>query len=336
MAFVSDAASHEPRQSWLRRLLQKPTTHYVLGLLLIACASIASHALLVGSLADLDDDSTVINMSGRQRMLSEQTIRLSGELMMAKSEADIAELRGRLVRSATLMRASHGELLSRMERLSPASGERGALRSAYFGTNAPLDDQLERYFSAIDEVLATDSNAYSPTLPAYRSLAREHRDGLLARLNDVVKLHELQSQERLRRSEQLHVYLTSGALLLLVLEACFIFSPLIRRLTKARDDLVAQNTEMARMAVSDTLTRLPNRSGFGQRLDTLIDAQSGKDRCAAVMMMDLDRFKNVNDTLGHPAGDQVLIEVGSRIQDHLKDVDTVARLGGDEFAIILR
>ncbi|QIQ87809.1 EAL domain-containing protein [Erythrobacter sp.] len=93
---------------------------------------------------------------------------------------------------------------------------------------------------------------------------------------------------------------------------------------------------MAEMAVSDTLIRLPNRPGFDERLPHLIDAQTGADRCAAVMMLDLDRFKNVNDKYGHPAGDRVLVEVGKRVAALLRECETVARLGGDEFAVILR
>ncbi|MEM7779855.1 MAG: EAL domain-containing protein [Pseudomonadota bacterium] len=336
MAGYFHADPAEEGQHWTGWILRRPTTHYVFALLLIACASVSSHWLLVGSLANLEEDSTVINTSGRQRMLSEQTIRLAGELMVADSAREVASLRQKLTTSRDLMRDSHKDLLARLDGMPAVNAESEPIRNAYFGGRTSLDDRLRGYFSSIDDILAAEDDAYSVNMPAYRAMVTAHRDGLLGRLDGVVKLYELQSQERLRQSEQLHVYLVMGALLLLLVEALFIFRPLVNRLTKARDDLIEQNAQMARMAVSDTLTQLPNRSGFGQRLDTLIDAQSGKDRCVAIMMMDLDRFKNVNDTLGHNAGDRVLVEVGQRIRGQLSTKDTVARLGGDEFAIILR
>jgi diguanylate cyclase (GGDEF)-like protein len=85
----------------------------------------------------------------------------------------------------------------------------------------------------------------------------------------------------------------------------------------------------------DALTGLPNRSLFEQRLDLAI-ARSRRDRrTIAVMFLDLDRFKNVNDSLGHEAGNELLCAVADRLTDVIQGDATVARLGGDEFAIIL-
>ena len=90
------------------------------------------------------------------------------------------------------------------------------------------------------------------------------------------------------------------------------------------------------LATTDNLTGLPNRALFNDRLMQAITAASrdtGKQ--VVVMLMDLDHFKEINDTLGHPTGDQVLILVAQRLRAALRDSDTVARLGGDEFAILL-
>jgi diguanylate cyclase (GGDEF)-like protein/PAS domain S-box-containing protein len=90
-----------------------------------------------------------------------------------------------------------------------------------------------------------------------------------------------------------------------------------------------------RLAFYDPLTELPNRALFKERLEqTLLRAR--RDRgMFALMYLDLDRFKNINDTLGHIVGDRLLIEVGRRLRQQLRGTDTVARLGGDEFAVIL-
>ena len=99
---------------------------------------------------------------------------------------------------------------------------------------------------------------------------------------------------------------------------------------------IAKNHEaLARMAVTDSLTELPNRIGLHQHMDRQIELSRDKDRHFAVVIIDLDGFKNVNDSLGHFAGDRLLQLICPRIQACLNEGDIVARLGGDEFALIL-
>ena len=88
------------------------------------------------------------------------------------------------------------------------------------------------------------------------------------------------------------------------------------------------------LAMHDALTRLPNRVLLLERLDQAIASVSRRRDMAALLLVDLDRFKDVNDTLGHPAGDLVLKEVAARLSACVREVDTVARIGGDEFAIV--
>lgn len=85
----------------------------------------------------------------------------------------------------------------------------------------------------------------------------------------------------------------------------------------------------------DTLTGLPNRRAFHNQLKLTIDESNSKGATAALLFIDLDRFKEVNDTLGHESGDSLLQHVSSQLQTLLRSTDFVARLGGDEFAFIL-
>jgi diguanylate cyclase (GGDEF)-like protein/PAS domain S-box-containing protein len=89
------------------------------------------------------------------------------------------------------------------------------------------------------------------------------------------------------------------------------------------------------MATHDVLTGLPNRMLFIDRLEVALAQSKRNKHKLAVMMLDLDNFKNVNDTLGHMVGDQLLKEVGYRLSGLVRQSDTVARLGGDEFMILL-
>ena len=88
------------------------------------------------------------------------------------------------------------------------------------------------------------------------------------------------------------------------------------------------------MARHDALTKLPNRVLLAEKIDQAI-AQLGRGTKFAILSLDLDNFKQINDTLGHPVGDEVLCAVAERLQSCIREVDTVARFGGDEFAIVL-
>ena len=93
--------------------------------------------------------------------------------------------------------------------------------------------------------------------------------------------------------------------------------------------------QMAYMAHYDSLTGLPNRSLFRQRLEHALDIAERPGRSLEILFLDLDRFKVINDTLGHDIGDIVLRETATRLQTSLRESDTVARLGGDEFVVLV-
>ena len=99
--------------------------------------------------------------------------------------------------------------------------------------------------------------------------------------------------------------------------------------------VVSYQRELRRRALTDALTGLPNRTLFHDRARRAVLASRRGNSCGAVIILDLDRFKDVNDTLGHRYGDMVLLEVGRRLSACLRESDTLARLGGDEFAILL-
>ncbi|MEQ1955105.1 putative bifunctional diguanylate cyclase/phosphodiesterase [Mesorhizobium yinganensis] len=92
--------------------------------------------------------------------------------------------------------------------------------------------------------------------------------------------------------------------------------------------------QVAHMASHDALTGLPNRVLLRERMAIELNRCDRHDRLAAVLCLDLDYFKNVNDTLGHPVGDQLLREAAHRIKTLVRKEDTVARLGGDEFVVL--
>ncbi|MBT4739033.1 MAG: diguanylate cyclase, partial [Rhodospirillaceae bacterium] len=100
------------------------------------------------------------------------------------------------------------------------------------------------------------------------------------------------------------------------------------------DRLKAQ-TDLVHLAGFDSLTDLPNRNLFMRRVDAALDRAARASRRVAVMVMDLDHFKDVNNTLGHDVGDQLIVTVTERVQCLMRNTDTMSRLGGDEFGILL-
>ncbi|OIR17227.1 phytochrome-like protein cph2 [mine drainage metagenome] len=100
-------------------------------------------------------------------------------------------------------------------------------------------------------------------------------------------------------------------------------------------EMEQKDSQIERIAHYDPLTDLPNRLLFLDRLDQEIARAHRDDRMVAVLSLDLDRFKQVNDSFGHPVGDEVLQIVASRLARHARECDTVARIAGDEFGLLL-
>lgn len=103
----------------------------------------------------------------------------------------------------------------------------------------------------------------------------------------------------------------------------------------AENALREQQSRLNYMAFHDALTALPNRSLFYDRINHGIARAQRSGSQLALMLLDIDRFKNINDSLGHDSGDLLLKAIAARLNDGVRDMDTVARLGGDEFVVLL-
>lgn len=174
-----------------------------------------------------------------------------------------------------------------------------------------------------------------PRQDGFLSITDSH--AVAARLAAEKLLAELVDQTEARKTsrEELHAWLGWATVLVLLGEALIIFWPLVGNLGREARRADAATTELARLARHDSLTGLLNRvSLIGEIEDAIAGIDPARERLA-VMLIDLDRFKPINDTFGHAAGDEVLIEVARRLQGALRPRDVVARLGGDEFVVVL-
>jgi diguanylate cyclase (GGDEF)-like protein len=107
-----------------------------------------------------------------------------------------------------------------------------------------------------------------------------------------------------------------------------------RAFARMREDIAEREARIVHQATHDALTGLPNRSRAIPEIEAAMARLAGTDRSCAVLLLDLDRFKEINDTLGHAFGDQVLAEAAKRLRASVRERDLVLRLGGDEFLLL--
>ncbi len=115
-----------------------------------------------------------------------------------------------------------------------------------------------------------------------------------------------------------------------------VWALLFRTVHNASRKLRASAEENARLALLDPLTGLPNRRLLNERLETAVADALRDGKHVGLLLLDIDRFKEINDSLGHDRGDQLLVQAAERLRGIVRETDTVARLGGDEFAILLK
>jgi diguanylate cyclase (GGDEF)-like protein len=154
----------------------------------------------------------------------------------------------------------------------------------------------------------------------------------------IVGLSEDEQLSATRRDVQVYLWRAAiGSVLLVLLTTTL--GRMSWQLARARVRENEANLTHARrveyLAYHDGLTALPNRSLFNKLLSQAVSLAKRHDRQLAVAFIDLDRFKQINDTLGHEAGDELLKEVANRLKGCLRESDTVARLGGDEFVVLM-
>ena len=181
---------------------------------------------------------------------------------------------------------------------------------------------------ALDDPTAGSANyeQFRQTFSALEQSMDELRDVLQAKLKAVRKGAAVTA---VRVEQMILSYSVIGALILALVTNTAV--KIAHKITMA---LASSREEAHRLAVHDSLTGLPNRAFLAEHLSkALIQAQE-QTAMVGVLCLDLDRFKQVNDTLGHPVGDALLRAVADRLRDCLRACDVVVRLGGDEFAIV--
>jgi diguanylate cyclase (GGDEF)-like protein len=242
--------------------------------------------------------------------------------------AEDAELNTYLNAPTAAARAAHGQASARLDRSllalvgdQPRPAPESQALEQLLAVHHRYQDLSVQVFHLLDSGRDREAKQFERTYMA------PLLDGMTTDLQQLEEEHHLTALSQLRVAHQDGSLLLVGVpvimgLTLLLLAAFTLVTRTYRRTVE-------------RQALNDALTGLPNRRLFADRVGHALAASRRTEDEPVVMLLDLDRFKEVNDTLGHHYGDLLLIELAKRIAGLLRPTDTLARLGGDEFAVLL-
>lgn len=334
----------QPAKSGSARLILLIKSAYWVALLIIAAMAMASYLLLQQMMAAQQRDEQLLSLISTQKALSQRVILLANTIDGAN---DL--LRPALISS---MKSATAEFEKNYDRLlagtgadpnSPALEDPASIESVLFGRPYHLDyfsvglaANGWRFISAVQTEISDgkretgylagkdraqlDETVANATLTGYGALGERIAAFAKTRLDKMLSVHRT-------------LFLSTIAVIILV--ALFIFRPMSEMILRRTHELVDARNSMAFIAVHDGLTGLHNRTFLVDHFDTLIRAAQRRGERLAVLQLDLDRFKQINDTLGHAAGDYVLVVTAQRMRETCRASDLCVRLGGDEFVMIL-
>jgi diguanylate cyclase (GGDEF)-like protein len=208
-----------------------------------------------------------------------------------------------------------------------------------------MEADIEPHFNAVatiaEELIAIGS--LGEGLPGASAELARSSEAFRAGMNGLATLVKDEAQDRVSNLRLTQLVLLTVMLLLILLEALFLFRPAVRDVRKEWEQRAAEHEsaraqdqqKLSYLARYDPLTGLINRFLFGDRLESAIARAKRDETLVALMFLDLDDFKAVNDHYGHGTGDALLKQVAKRIVGAVRETDSVARIGGDEFTVIL-
>ncbi|MBA1144795.1 putative bifunctional diguanylate cyclase/phosphodiesterase [Mesorhizobium neociceri] len=333
--------SQQPAQTVSGKLILLIKTGYWLALLIIAAMVMASFILLQQMMAAQQHNHTLLDIVSTQKALSQRIVFLASATGSASRDKQSA-LVGALKQATTEFETNYDLLLEQTgaDPQSPARSDPKSIESVLFAKPFHLDyfsvglvANGQRLISSFESQLAANG-AYKgggERVNLDASVANATLSGYAALGQRISAFADEQSEKLL----DLHRTLFYATIGVIVLVALFIFRPMSKAILRKTHELIDARNSMAFIAVHDGLTGLHNRTFLTDHFETLIKGAHRRRERLAVIQLDLDRFKQINDTLGHAAGDYVLVVTAQRMRDSCRASDLCARLGGDEFVMIL-
>jgi diguanylate cyclase (GGDEF)-like protein len=321
---------------------------YVIALLILGVLTALSFMVVQSLIAQMEASEDVVAQASELRSSIHKTMLALDRISMG----DQAEARKEARFEAEGLQAGLGKLLDTFNRSEPQTEIRSIMDDPHDGLARQVHMLIERANAAVAEhqdplhaPSAHSGSASSHTEPmnhrshggggaphmahgAHRAPAMKAVDALIKKLRENAHAEQ-------EHAAFVHNALGVSMLVILLIEAAIIFRPLLKRAETEtrRADLVT--SELEYLAVHDALTGLLNRGQIDRVLSVAVQEAVNTNRQLGLILLDLDGFKAVNDTLGHAAGDAVLTAVAKRVQNILCSTSIGGRLGGDEFIVIL-
>jgi len=334
--------SQQPVHSVSRKLTMLIKSGYWLALLIIAAMVMASFVLLQQMMAAQQHNENLQNIVSTQKALSQRIVFLAGATGAASRDKQPALVAA--LKQATAEFETNYDLLLDQTGADPMSQARfdpKSIENVLFAKPFHLDyfsvgliANGKRLISSFQSKLAISGDGYkggAERVNLDASVANATLSGYAALGQRISAYADARSEQLL----ELHRTLFFATIGVIVLVALFIFRPMSKAILRKTHELVDARNSMAFIAVHDGLTGLHNRTFLTDHFDTLIKGAHRRRERLAVIQLDLDRFKQINDTLGHAAGDYVLVVTAQRMRASCRASDLCARLGGDEFVMIL-
>lgn len=333
---VSSSGPLNPRSLMARYL-------FALGLIFLFIA--ASHVASLSSVGNIKGSSDRISESVNQK------VRVGRILSYAEMASTL-----RVKASSDRMDAEIDALERVHERLAQTARTSPALSEPYFqGGRGPALDPIMRKFIADARIVAALESSPEAAEAAHMRIRTAAARILPQALQEASEAHQLDATTHSHTLSVIQNTAFVFALLVLAFEAFFIFLPAHHAVRRAIDTLSAQAQSLSAAhdavahrnaaleelrataeheSLHDPLTGLSNRRSFEREMERRSEQARESGEGVAVLHIDLDRFKEINDTLGHAAGDHVLRHVGDILRETTEKSDFVARIGGDEFVIV--
>ncbi|WP_321324424.1 diguanylate cyclase [Thiomicrorhabdus sp.] len=331
---------------------------YVLALFLIALLSTLAFTGLITAIKGSDNSAYLVNISGKQRMLSQAIvldvyrIKAVREKMTNNSDYDLNKeliiFSNRLKRNISEMGAANHQLSTGNFLSHGNSVLSPELNELYFGS-AQLAKEVDNFLA-----LAQKLNKEVVVGQGIEKIAHLSQLSLLLlpELDKAVKIYQKEGENKLASLKTVEMLVWLLTIIVLLFEALFIFQPLVRRITEFANKhsgnkreleyqvelrtlkLERANQRLEDLASHDALTGLQNRLNLEQNVERIVELHKKYSTPFAVLMIDVDWFKSVNDDYGHEAGDFVLKECAQMLIKSVRQTDLIYRAGGEEFVIL--
>ncbi|MBI3312615.1 MAG: diguanylate cyclase [Candidatus Omnitrophica bacterium] len=325
------------------------TLRCVAFLAFLAALAFADYFILNDQIKTHQFDAALINIAGRQRLLFERAALLARYLVNTPDKRERANVRLQLMNAIDLLDDHEEMLVKGNPKLDSWGNPPPAIRDIYFGPPYFLHTRMQNYLTELRVLAASRDEDLKPTDARLISIRTVASGKVLKALDAVVNEYQKQSEAKIAKAQTLQRWVFESTLVALFVLGLYLFRPMIKHVRQEMVDLADSNqqldemgqelrnvnVQLEKLALLDPLTELLNRRGLQKALSTEIQRLSRDHSDLYAILLDLDDFKQINDTLGYPVGDIVLKEIATRLKEGLRSTDYVARIGGDEFVMLL-